>query len=102
MWEPPSWDAFSKVNIKNIDPSEYEDENDKPPELVGTEEESTALVKAKPQTINGWDPETKTQKILTDEDMQSTHHPSAQPACTHTDTRPPLPWRGRPPPTFAP
>ncbi len=71
---PPSWDAFSKVRIKDIDPSEYEDENDQLPALGDGsegEQQSSAIVKAKPTTINGWDPETKTQKILTDEDMQN-------------------------------
>ena len=71
--EPPAWDAFSKVNLKNIDPSEYEDPEDefsrKPKPAL--KEDSQALVKAKPTSINGWDPETRTQRILTDEEMQS-------------------------------
>ena len=63
--EPPAWDAFSKVDVRNIDPSEYEDEE----ELRRKQAEQTAIVKAKPTTISGWDPETKTQPILTDEQM---------------------------------
>lgn len=74
--EPPSWDAFSKVNVRDIDPSEYEDEED----VARKEAESRALVKAKPTTINGWDPETRTQKILTDEDMQSARSRAHAPA----------------------
>ena len=81
MWDasPPAWDAFSKVSIKNMDPEEYEDEHDR---ALKQKQESTALVKAKPTTISGWDPETRTQKILTDDDMQSapqSHHTSPLP-----------------------
>ena len=68
--EPPAWDAFSKVNLKNLDPSEYEDV-DESGQTPTQKKKSTAVVKAKPTTINGWDPETRTQKILTDEDMQN-------------------------------
>ena len=65
--EPPAWDAFSKVNTKLIKPEDYEDE-----EVLEAERKAkeTALVKAKPMSLNGWDPETKTQSILTDEMMQ--------------------------------
>ena len=65
--EPPAWDAFSKVNVDRIDPSEYEDEAETQARLTKKE---TAIVKAKPTTLSGWDPETKTQSILTEEQME--------------------------------
>ena len=65
--EPPAWDAFSKVSLKNIDPSEYEDD-DEPVTRAGSS--STAITNAKPTTLSGWDPETSRQSILTQEQME--------------------------------
>ena len=65
--EPPAWDAFSKVNANNIAEEDYLSDGEL--EEIRKKKE-TALVKAKPMSINGWDPETKTQAILTDEMMQ--------------------------------
>jgi len=59
------------VNIKNIDPSEYEDDEDLAAKKLAEEKKQNAIVKAKPTTLSGWDPETKTQSILTDEQMQA-------------------------------
>jgi GH25 family lysozyme M1 (1,4-beta-N-acetylmuramidase) len=83
--EPPAWDAFSKVNIKNIDPSEYEDDEDLAAKKLAEEKKQNAIVKAKPTTLSGWDPETKTQSILTDEQMQGVQRRHAEPAA-----RPPV------------
>ena len=66
--KPPSWDAFSRVNTNKLAPEDYEDEDERTARETA---EQRALVKAKPTSISGWDPETRTQKILTDEDMQS-------------------------------
>lgn len=65
--EPPAWDAFSKVNVKAIDWSEYEEDHER---AAREKKKETAVVKAKPTSINGWDPETQTQHILTEEQMQ--------------------------------
>ena len=65
--EPPAWDAFSKVNSNKLTEEDYLSDDEL--EAIRQKKE-TALVKAKPMSINGWDPETKTQAILTDEMMQ--------------------------------
>jgi FKBP-type peptidyl-prolyl cis-trans isomerase len=65
--EPPAWDAFSKVNVKNLDPSEYEDDED----IEARKKKENAIVKAKPTTLSGWDPDTGTQRILSDDDMNN-------------------------------
>ena len=82
MQEPPSWDHyygktsirgrprsddFSKVDVSKLDPSECEEEEEL---LLKEKKKESAIAKAKPTTINGWDPETQTQSILTDEQMQ--------------------------------
>ena len=78
MWEPPPWDAFSKVNVKNIAPEEYEDEEELERQRKKKE---TALVEAKPTTMSGWDPETKTQSILTEKQMERTHRTRGVHSC---------------------
>ena len=65
--EPPAWDAFSKVNSSKFALEEYESDDEAE---MRKKKEEMALVKAKPTTINGWDPETKTQAILTEEMME--------------------------------
>ena len=65
--EPPAWDAFSKVDVRRMDPSEYEEHEEVE---ARKKKEETAVVKAKPMSLSGWDPETKTQSILTEEQMQ--------------------------------
>jgi hypothetical protein len=87
MWEPPAWDAFSKVNVNKLPREEYEEDEER---FAREKAEQTALVEAKPRTINGWDPETKTQRILTDEDMQSARRAdlSARPPARPPAARP--------------
>ena len=65
--EPPAWDAFSKVSLKNIDPSEYEDDDEHD---ASTHSKKRAITSAKPTTLSGWDPETRSQSILTQEQME--------------------------------
>ena len=61
--EPPAWDAFSKVNANKLTEDDYLSDDEL--EAIRQKKE-TALVKAKPMSINGWDPETKTQAIFDD------------------------------------
>ena len=56
-----------RSTVSKLDPSEYEEEEER---LLKEKKKESAIVKAKPTTINGWDPETQTQSILTDEQMQ--------------------------------
>lgn len=66
--EPPAWDAFSKVDVRKLDPSEWEDDHEA---KARAKEKENAIVKAKPMSINGWDPETRTQQILTEQQMEN-------------------------------
>ena len=62
---PPAWDAFSKVDVRRLDAEDESDAADAGKSL------QTAVVKAKPRTLSGWDAETRTQRILTDDEMQT-------------------------------
>ena len=44
--EPPAWDAFSKVNVNKLDPSEYEDEE----EIAARKKKEETAQKAKPMS----------------------------------------------------
>lgn len=65
--EPPAWDAFSKVNASELKEEDYLSDSEIEERKMDKE---MALVKAKPRSIDGWDPEKRQQSILTDEMMQ--------------------------------